>query len=153
MSLHACSINRKPSYRHVVTDNTHVIKTNHKWRELSHAASSTAVKYQFRDLPWRLSFTALRFQPRYVNRRVCPTIQQRNATYSRLIDVPLKTRTRRAGRNDRRRLSVEACDAERSCRRLWCRRSYTPHSTPNESLSSKRIYFTCLVLRGSKTEV
>ena len=58
----------------------------------------------------RLPFAALRFRPRHVNRRVRPTVQRRNATYSR--------RTRLAGRNDRRWLSVEARDAKRSCRRL-----------------------------------
>jgi len=50
-------------------------------------------------------------------------VQLFNCQMRRILDLhaPLKTRTRCAGRNDCRWLSVEAHDTKRSCRRLECR--------------------------------
>ena len=54
-------------------------------------------------------------------------VQLFNSEMRRILDlhVQLKTRTRRAGRNVPRWLSIEARDAKRSCRRLDCRYSRT----------------------------
>ena len=86
----------------------------------------TAVRYQFRDLR-RIDIATFQHDvyrsPLYDFNRATSTdeyayVQLFNSEMRRILDLhaPLKTRTRRAGHNDCRWLSVEARDAKRSCR-------------------------------------
>jgi len=99
---------------------------------------STAVKYQFRDLR-RVDTAALQRDvyrsPLYDFNRATSTdeyVQLFNSEMRRILDVhaPLKTRTRRAGRNDCRWRSVEARDVKRRLERRY-RRSLAANDKAN----------------------
>ena len=86
----------------------------------------TAIRYQFRDLR-RIDIAEFQHDvyrsPLYDFNCATSTdeyVQLFDSQMRRILDLhaPLKTRTRRAGRNDCRWLSVEARDTKRSCRRL-----------------------------------